>query len=387
MPAAAPATAPTTATAATGVSPGKRKIHYAGPWVTDAEVAAVADAARHGFYENYRVHTSLLESRLREYLGVKHCLAVNSGTAAIHLGLASLGIGPGDEVILPDASCVATALAVAYTGARPVFADVEPSTWCLSPVSVEACLSPRTKALMPVHWNGHPCAMDELLDIARRHSLVVMEDGAPALGAEYHGRKIGTLGDTASFSFQGAKIAIAGQGGAFVTNRDDAITRARQLAAYGRTDSVMTYWSDFVGYNYGMPNLPAALAAAQMLRMDELLAKKRQIWSWYETHLGDAPRVQLIHEAPGTRSTYCYPPMLLQPDARITRAELFARLKEDNIDARPAQPRQSRMPMFNQTADTPVCALIETHGVLLPGAFSLTEEDVALVCRRLRELT
>ncbi len=364
-----------------------RKIHYAGPSITEAEVAAVADAARNGFYENYRLHASRLERKLCEYLGVKHCLAVNSGTAAMHLGLASLGIGPGDEVIVPDASCVATALAVAYTGATPVFADVDPNTWCLDPDSVRNCLSPRSKALMPVHWNGHPCAMEELLDIARKHQLLVMEDGAPALGAEYHGRKVGTFGDTASFSFQGAKIAIAGQGGAFVTNRDDAILKARQLASYGRTDSVMTYWSDFIGFNYGMPNLPAALAAAQMDRIDELLAMKRRIWGWYETHLGDAPRVKLIPEAPRTRSTYCYPPLLLQRDARVTRAELFGKLKQDNIDARPAQPRQSPMPMFRQNADTPICHFIETHGVLLPGAFNLTEDDVAFVCKRLRELT
>lgn len=364
-----------------------KKIHYAGPWITEHEVAAVADAARNGFYENYRVHASLLEQKLRDYLGVKHVLAVNSGTAAMHLGVASLGVGPGDEVIVPDASCVATALAVAYTGATPIFADVDPETWCLSPASVRRCLSPRTKVIMPVHWNGHPCAMDELLAIARERNLAVMEDGAPALGAEYHGRKVGTLGDTASFSFQGAKIAIGGQGGAFVTNRDDALQRAKCLASYGRTDSVMTYWSDFVGYNYGMPNLPAALAAAQMDRMAELLAKKRQIWAWYEKHLGDAPRVKLIREAAGTKSTYCYPPMMLAQDAKVSRAELFNLLKRDAIDARPAQPRQSRMPMFNQQADTPVCHQIETHGVLLPGAFCLTEDDVALVCRRLRELT
>jgi perosamine synthetase len=365
----------------------QRKIHYAGPWITEAEVAAVADAAQNGFYENYRLHASKLEKKICEYLGVRHCLAVNSGTAAMHLGLASLGIGPGDEVIVPDASCVATALAVAYTGATPIFADVDPETWCLAPDSVRRCLSPRSKALMPVHWNGHPCAMDDLLEIAQKHQLVVMEDGAPALGAEYRGRKVGTLGDTASFSFQGAKIAIAGQGGAFVTNRDDAILKARQLASYGRTDSVMTYWSDFIGFNYGMPNLPAALAAAQMDRIEELLAKKRQIWAWYEANLGDAPNVKLIREGPGTKSTYCYPPMLLKPAARVTRAELFAKLKLDNIDARPAQPRQSPMPMFQHKGDTPVCALIETHGVLLPGAFCLTEEDVALVCRRIRELT
>src|SRR4030095_1177137 len=217
------------------------KIHYAGPWITEAEVAAVADAARNGFYENYRVHASRLEQKVAQYLGVKHCLAVNSGTAAMHLGLASLGIGPGDEVIVPDASCVATALAVAYTGATPVFADVEPSTWCLSPASVRQRITPRTRAIMPVHWNGHPCEMDALLNLAQETDLWVMEDGAPALGAEYKGRKVGTMGGTAGFSFQGAKIAIAGQGGAFVTNHDDAFQRARQLAAYGRTDSVMTY--------------------------------------------------------------------------------------------------------------------------------------------------
>jgi len=369
------------------MSQHNRKIHYAGPWITENEVSAVADAARNGFYENYRLHASQLEQKLAQYLGVKHCLAVNSGTAAMHLGLASLDIGPGDEVIVPDASCVATALAVAYTGATPVFADVDPETWCLSPDSVRQRLSSRTKAVMPVHWNGHPCAMDELLDIAGKHNLFVMEDGAPALGAEYKGRKVGTLGDTASFSFQGAKIAIAGQGGAFVTNNDKAYLKAKQLASYGRTDSVMTYWSDFVGFNYGMPNLPAALASAQLDRIEELLAKKRRIWAWYEKHLLDTPNVKLIREAPETRSTYCYPPMLLKPKARVSRTELFAKLKADNIDARPAQPRQSPMPMFRQNADTPVCALIETHGVLLPGAFCLEEDDVAFVCKRLRELT
>jgi perosamine synthetase len=262
----------------------------------------------------------------------------------MHLGLASLGLGPGDEVILPDACCVAAALAVLYTGATPVFADVDPDTWCLSPDSVRRCLTSRTRALMPVHWNGHPCAMDDLLEIAHQRDLRVMEDGAPALGAEYHGRKVGTLGDAASFSFQGAKIAIAGQGGALVTNHDDAIHRARQLAAYGRTDSVMTYWSDFVGYNYGMPNLPAALASAQMDRLPELLEKKRQIWSWYEQHLGDAPRVALIREPPGTRSTYCYPAMLLRPEARLTRPELFNHLKADHITRSAAPESHAHVP-------------------------------------------
>ncbi len=364
----------------------RKKIHYAGPWITEKEVEYVVDAVRNGFYENYKVHATRLENKLCEYLGVRYAIATNSGTSAMHLGLASLGIGPGDEVIVPDSSCVATGLAVVYTGAKAVFVDVDPETWCISPRAVRAALTPRTKAIMPVHWNGHACEMDELMAIARERNLVVMEDGAPALGAEYKGKKLGAFGDTAAFSFQGAKVAIGGQGGAMVTNREDAYRQARMLASYGRTDSVMQYWSDFVGYNYGMPNLPAALALAQVERMDELLAKKRLIFSWYEQYLAGAPRLRLIRPAKGTTSTCCYPPLLLEPDARLSRADLLDKLKEDNIDARPAQPRMSRMPMFGSQADTPVSHQVETHGVILPGAFCLEEEDIRFTCQRLRDL-
>lgn len=364
----------------------KKKIHYAGPWITEVEVAAVVDAVRNGFYENYRVHVGDLERAMCAYLGVRHAVAVNSGTAALHLAMASLGIGEGDDVIVPDASCVATAMPVLYAGATPVFVDVDPETWCLSPQEVRRAITRRTRAVMPVHWNGHPCAMVEIMAIAREEGLAVIEDGAPSLGAECAGQKIGTFGDTAAFSFQGAKVAIGGQGGIMVTNSDEAAKRARCLAAYGRTDSVMTYWSDYLGYNYGMPNLPAALAAAQVRRIGELLEKKRLIASWYDSRLAGVPRLRFIKEPAATKSTYCYPAMLLGPDARLNREALLRALSQDGIDARPAQPRMSRMPMFRAVADTPVCAEIEARGVILPGAFCLVEEDVDLVCRRLMDL-
>lgn len=362
------------------------KINYAGPWITEYEAEAVKAAVLGGFYQNYRVHAQRLEQKLTDFLGVRHVLATNSCTAALHLAVASLGLKAGDEVITTDSSCVASGMPIAFCGATPVFVDVDPESWLLAPSAIRRAITPRTRAILVVHWNGHPCAMEEILAIAREHNLRVIEDGAPALGAEYRGRKVGTLGDIGCFSFQGAKVAIGGQGGAFVTNHPELHARAECLASYGRTDSVMQYWSDSLGWNYTMPNLPAALAAAQMDRLTDLIARKRQIFAWYQEGLAGVEAVKLIPEPEGTRSTCCYPPMLLRETASIDRAHLFAELKKDNIDARPAQPRMSRMPMFECRFPNPESERVERQGVILPSAFNLTEEDVRFVCQRIREL-
>ena len=364
----------------------RSKINYAGPSITEADADAVRDAVLNGFYSNYRLHVGQLEARVCEILGIQHALAVNSCTSALHLALAAAGIGPGDEVITTDASCVASALPIAFTGATAVLVDVEPSTWCLSPARVREAITPRTRALMPVHWNGHPAAMDELTAIAQEHHLAVVEDCAPSLGAIYRGRKVGTLGNVACFSFQGAKVAIAGQGGVLATNDSALYERAKVLASLGRTDSKMQYWSDFVGWNYGMPNLPAALAVSQLKRLEELLAFKRGMFAWYREGLAGCDVVRLVEPAPDTVSTCCYPPLELFTSASLTRDELLKRLREDNIDARPAQPRISGMPMFERRFETPVAESIEQRGIILPSAFNLTRDDVAFVCERIRAL-
>jgi perosamine synthetase len=281
---------------------------------------------------------------------------------------------------------VASAIPIVYCGATGVFVDVDPETWCLSPAAIRKAITPKTKAILVVHWNGHPAEMDEIMAIAKEHNLRILEDGAPALGAEYKGRKVGTLGDVGCFSFQGAKVAIGGQGGALVTNDSRIHEMAGILASYGRTDSVMQYWSDYVGYNYTMPNLPAALALAQVGRLEELVAKKREIWSWYEEGLAGFDKVKLIQEAKGTRSTYCYPPMLIREAVKRSREEILAELRKDNIDARPAQPRLSPMPMFQSRFENPESQKVEKCGVLLPGAFNVTRDDIAFVCQRLREV-
>lgn len=362
------------------------KINYAGPSITSKEEEYVLDAVRNGFYSNYRRHAKLLEDSVCQLLGVKYALATNSCTASIHLALLALGLGPGDEVITTDSTCVASALPIAYTGATGVFVDVDPRSWCLDPAAARRAITPKTKAILVVHWNGHPAEMGEIMAIAREHNLKVIEDGAPSLGAEYHGRKVGTFGELGCFSFQGAKVAIGGMGGILVTNDEALLHRAQVFANYGRTDSQMMYWSDYVGFNYTMPNLPAALALAQVGRLSELISMKRQLMAWYEEFLAGAPRMRLIKESLGTFSTCCYPPLKLAANARLDRAHLIAALKQDNIDIRPAQPRCSGMPMFERRFPNPVGEAVETHGLILPSAFNLTRDDVTFVCERLRAL-
>ena len=364
----------------------RRKINYAGPSITLQDAEAVKDAVLHGFYENYRFHAKQLEDKLAEILNVKYVLATNSGTAALHLAVAALGIKEGDEVITSDSSCVASAIAIAYVGATAVCVDVDPDTWCLSPVSIRAAITPRTRAILAVHWNGHPAAMDEIMAIAREHKLLVIEDAAPALGAEFRGVKVGTIGDVGCYSFQGAKVAIGGQGGALVTNNVAVYEIAKCLASYGRTDSRMPYWSDYVGWNYTMPNLPAALAHSQILRLDGLIEFKRTLFGWYRDGLAGVAGVQVIEEAEGTKSTCCYPPLLVHESVRRSREEILSALRDDNIDARTAQPRISRMPMFTQRFPNSESAKVETHGIILPSAFNLTQGEIEFVCRRIREL-
>ena len=174
-------------------------------------------------------------------------MATNSATAALHLSLACLDLKPGDEVITTDSSCVASAMPIAYLGLKGVFVDIKESDWNLDPKEVEKRKLPRTKAIIAVHWNGHPCDLESLKDLIQDKDIALIEDAAPSLGAEYHGKKVGSIGDIGCFSFQGAKVAIGGQGGAIVTNREDLFKKIKVLASYGRTDSQKQYWSDYIG--------------------------------------------------------------------------------------------------------------------------------------------
>ena len=360
------------------------RINYAGPHLTEEDADFVREAVLNGFYENYKHYTQILETKLCEITSSKFAIATNSCTAAIHLSLLSLGIREGDEVITTNSSCVASAMPIVYCGATPVFVDVDPSTWCLDPDLVRKAITSKTKAILAVHWNGHPSDLDSLMEIARSHNVYLIEDAAAALGAKVNDSHVGSIGDIGCFSFQGAKIAIGGQGGALVTNDPDLYEKARLYANYGRTDSQMPYWSDYVGFNYSMPSLPAALAVSQLNRLDELLRIKRKIFDRYRSGLHDSDEYRLIEPYAGTSSNFCYPPLLVSPKSGLDRDLLIQYLQAKNIDARNAQPRLNQMPMFRTGALCPNSLVVEKNGVILPSAFNLTDQQIDFVITELK---
>lgn len=365
----------------------RKKISFAGPSITQKEVAYVSDAAQNGWYEHFDKDVKGLEKTVADYLGVKHTLATHCCTQALHLACASLGLKAGEEVVCTDFSWVATAYSIVYTGAKPVFVDIDPQSWCIDPAAIEKAITPKTKAIMLVHSFGHPAQMDEIMEIAQKNDLRVIEDAAPSLGSRFRGRLTGTFGDVACFSFQGAKIAAASEGGILVTNHQEVFEKASLLASMGRTDSKAVFWSDMLGWQYTMGNLPAAMARAQVERIEELVENKRQIFRWYDERIGEVEGFKLIREKEGCKSNYTYPSLLLEDSLKAERDEVILGLKARNIHPRPAFPRMSTFPTLEARFPNPVAAQVERRGISLPAAHNLTEEDVEFVCDSLLELT
>lgn len=360
-----------------------KKIAFAGPSITQKEIDYVIDGTVHGFYETYDQHAKKLEKAVADYLGVKHVIATHCCTLALHLAAVVLDLGPADEVIVTDFSWVATAHAIAYTGAKCVFVDIDPDSWCIDPDAIEKAITPKTKAIMLVHTFGHPAEMDRIVSIAKKYGLKVIEDAAPALGAEFKGRKVGTFGDVACFSFQGAKLAVSGEGGAFCTNDDDLYQKAKLLSSMGRTDSQATFWSDALGYQYTIANLTAALALAQVERIEELLTMKRRIFGWYHDRLKDIPGIKMIVEKSGCKSNYCYPALFLDDSIKADRDQILAKLSQQNIHCRPGFPQMSAFPMYEQRFPNPVANRVWKRGIALASALNLDEEDISFVVNTL----
>ena len=363
-----------------------KKISFAGPSITQKEIDYVIDGVKNGFYETYDQHTRRLEKAVCDYVGVKYAVATHCCTLALHLACSTLGLKQGDEVICTDSSWVATSYAIDYTGATPVFVDIDPDTWCIDPEAIRKAITSKTKAIMLVHMFGHPAEMDEIMAIAKEHHLHVIEDAAPSLGSTYKGRKTGSFGDIGCFSFQGAKIAVSGEGGILVTNNEELFQRASLLASMGRTDSQAVFWSDLLGYQYTIANLTASLALAQVERIEELVAFKRKIFSWYEQRLGNVPGIKIIREKPYCRSNYCYPSILLEDSVKADRDVILKHFRERNIHARPGFPQMSCFPVHSQRFPNPVAQKVAQRGISLPSAANLTEEDIDFVCSTLLDV-
>lgn len=358
----------------------RKKISFAGPWITQKEIDYVNDAVINGWYETFDMHTKKLEKAVCDYLGVKYAIATHCCTHALHLATAALDLSEGDEVICTDFSWVATTHVIAYTGATPVFVDIDPDSWCIDPKAIKSAITEKTKAIMLVHSFGHPAQMDEIMEIAQTHNLKVIEDAAPAMGAEFKGKKVGTFGDIACFSFHGAKITVSGEGGIFVTDDEELYKKASLLASMGRTDSKAVFWADEIGYQYTIGNLSASLALAQVERIDELVQRKRDIFNWYYERLKDVDGIKIISEKKDCKSNYCYPSILLEDSISTPRDEVISKLKDLNIHCRPAFPRMSLFPMYEQRFPNIEAEKAEKRGISLASASNLTKDDIDFVC-------
>ena len=260
----------------------KESIYYTKPSITELEVRYTTDAARNGWGDRCYEYINRFEEAFKAHLGVKYAIATSSCTGALHMGLAALGIGPGDEVILADTNWIATAAPIVYLGAKPVFVDILPDTWCIDPQLAEEAITPKTKAIIAVHLYGNLCDMDKLLAIAEKYGIPVIEDAAEAIGSMYHGKRAGSMGRFGSFSFHGTKTVTTGEGGIFVTNDAKFYETVLTLSNHGRVrGQTKQFWPEMVGFKYKMSNVQAAIGCAQIERIDELIARKRNIFTYY----------------------------------------------------------------------------------------------------------
>ena len=375
-----------------GIPAAAERIPVAGPWVTDLEVRYVAEAAANDWYGTAAQSVGLFETEFAEYLGVAHAAAVPHGTSALHLAMIALGVGPGDEVIVPEATWVASAAPVVYVGATPVFADVDHNTWCIDPASLERCITPRTKAIVTVDLYGSVPDMGAIGELVQ--GIPIIEDAAQAIGATWHTAPAGTLGDIGVFSFHGTKTITTGEGGMIVTDRSDLFSRISTMRDHGRSQANHRYFTtDEIGFKYRMSSLQAAFGRAQLSRIEQLLEKKMQIFHWYRDRLADIPGIQLNCDRPAVHNTFWMVTLVVDRSYGLSTNEMMQYFDRHAIDTRPFLPPLSSLTAFSEYATVagaadrnPVAYDIAARSINLPSALMLTEHQVDRVCTDLREL-
>ena len=361
-------------------------IPIAEPSFEGNELEYVTECIRSGWVSSLGEYVKRFEQGFAAYCGVRHGVATHNGTVALHLALAALGIGPGDEVILPTLTFVATANAVTYTGARPVFADSEPHTWNIAPEAAAQAFSPRTRAIIAVHLYGHPADMEPLRALAEQHGLTLIEDAAEAHGARYKGQRVGSLSDVAVFSFFGNKIITTGEGGMVLTDDSTLAERCFFLENQARHKE-NPYWHPEIGYNYRMTNVQAALGVAQLERIEELVAIRIRNAAHYESRLSEVPGLSLPPNAEWAENVYWMYSVVIEDAFGLDRDTLRNRLRQRGIDARPAFYPIHTLPMYDQSERFPVAEELGRKGLNLPSGATLTPEQVDLVCDAVMEIS
>ena len=358
-----------------------KKIPICEPQMYGEELKFVTDCIKTNWISSKGKYIERFEQEFANFCGVKHGIAVFNGTVAIHLALVSAGIMPGDEVIVPAFTTVCSVNPIFYCNAKPVLVDADPNTWNIDPKKIEEKISAKTKAILPVHLYGHPCDMDPIREIAERHNLLVIEDAAEAHGAEYKGRKAGSLGDVATFSFYANKIITTGEGGMIVTDDDQIADAARALRdqAYGKKNRFL---HEKIGFNYRMTNIQAAIGCAQMAHATESIKARRKNAALYSSLLKDVKGVTLPPEASWAKNVYWMYTILLEKSFGADRDMVMKLLDENGIETRPVF-----YPMHNQPAygdyfrgeEYPVAEELSKKGINLPSANTLTKNEIERV--------
>lgn len=364
-------------------------IPIAEPSLGEQELNKVIEAVKSGWISSKGKFIPEFEEKFAQYCGVKYGVATSNGTVALHLALTALGIGQEDEVIVPTLTFIATANAVNYTGAKPNFIDSHPDYWCIEPEKAEEAITPKTKAIIPVHLYGHPCDMDAIMDIARKHNLYVIEDAAEAHGAEYKGKKVGSFGDISCFSFYGNKIITTGEGGMCLTNSKELADKMRILRDHGMSLN-KRYWHDTIGFNYRMTNIQAAIGVAQVEKIDTFIEKKRQIAKWYSEELKDLEvkgAISLQPEMPWAKCVYWIYCILVKDYSSVCRDDLIKELGKSGIDSRPFFYPIHTMPPYKSSGENlPVAEKLSSSGISLPSSIKLSTEDIKSVSQLIKRI-
>ena len=360
------------------------------PVLSEESKKNVNDALETGWISSAGKYVSEFEAGFAEFLGVKYAVTVSNGTAALHLAILSLGIGKGDEVIVPAFTMAATWLAVIHTGAKPVFVDCEPDTYNIDPSLIESKITKKTKAIIPVHIYGHPAEMDSILKIARKHQLFVIEDAAEAHGAEYKGKKCGSLGDINCFSFYANKIITTGEGGMVVTNDEHLAKEARKLKDLYHSDQ-KRFIHEKIGYNYRLTNMQAALGCGELKHIDQYVAKKQHLAGLYSRLLKDIPGIRLPTTRPSVKNVFwMYSILIDERKLFLTRDDLKAKLKERNIDTRDFFYSPSDQPVLEPYLSIedrfPVTDFISRRGLYLPSGLAITDQQIKAVVKNVKEI-
>ncbi|MEJ0010268.1 MAG: DegT/DnrJ/EryC1/StrS family aminotransferase [Alphaproteobacteria bacterium] len=366
-----------------------RPIPVAGPSITAKEIAYVTDAVTNGWYAHAGDYAAAFERAFARHTGRRFAVALPSCTSALHLSLLALGVGPGDEVIVPDATWIASAAPVSYVGATPVFADIDPKTWCLSAGTVSRCISKRTKAIIAVDLYGHMPEWAALLKLARARDIPVIEDAAEAVGSRYKGKPAGSFGVASCFSFHGSKTLTTGEGGMLVTDDERIHRRCLQLRDHGRAPGDTLFRNVEIGYKYRMSAMQAALGLAQLERLDALVKKKRRIFGWYEKHLRALPGVSLNPPHEHVENSYWMSTLVWDERYAISKHALIAALAKQGIATRPFFDPLSSLKAYAALDGAAYrkqnihAYEIAQHAINLPSALCLTEADIRRVVHAL----